>query len=366
MGDLLERFTTLEALWSAAHRAARGKRGRASVARTLLELEPTILRLQAELRAGTWQPGRPSQHQVQDQKRRVITAAPFEDRIVHQALCAEVGPLLERHLIRDSYACRLGRGTHAALSRATVWTRSYPYFVHLDVVKYFPSIDHELLLEMLERDIPCARTVALCRRILAAGAPWSSPARFHFPGDDLFTPWERPAGLPIGNLTSQHFANRFLSAVDHRAKDRLRIRPYLRYMDDMLLFDDDRPRLEDAAHSLEELAHGLRLRLHPWQVRPTREGVSFVGYRVLPDSVRVRRSTVARAEKRLAEKLAAARADRNLWPAFFDSLRATFAHWDHADSWRLRERTLRRLGLLLEDGDEGARYSKRERGKKAE
>ncbi|MBN1608248.1 MAG: RNA-directed DNA polymerase [Polyangiaceae bacterium] len=219
---------------------------------------------------------------------------------------------------------------------------------------------------MLEHDIPCARTVALCRRIVAAGAAWSSPPRFYFPGDDLFTPWVRPAGLPIGNLTSQHFANRFLSPVDHRAKDRLRIRPYLRYMDDMLLFGDDRGQLEDAARNLEQLAADLRLRLHPWQVRPTRHGVSFVGYRILPDSVRVRRSTVARAEKRLARKLAAARDDRSLWPAFFDSLRATFAHWDHADSWRLRERTLRRLGLLLGDGDDDVVELKREREKKAE
>lgn len=104
MGDLLERFTTLEALWNAARRAARGKRGRASVARTLLELEPTLLRLQGELRTGAWQPGRPSQHQVQDPKRRLITAAPFEDRIVHQALSAQVGPLLERHLIFSASA----------------------------------------------------------------------------------------------------------------------------------------------------------------------------------------------------------------------------------------------------------------------
>ena len=100
------------------------------------------MRLQAELRAGTWRPGTPSQHEVMDPKHRVITAAPFEDRIVHQALAAEIGPLLERGLIADSFACRVGRGTHAALRRARAWARGYRYGVHLDVVKYFPSVDH--------------------------------------------------------------------------------------------------------------------------------------------------------------------------------------------------------------------------------
>jgi hypothetical protein len=100
------------------------------------------------------------------------------------------------------------------------------------------------------------RGLAPLRREIEGGARWTQPARFHFPGDDLFAPTTRAVGLPIGNLTSQHFANRFLSPVDHRAKDRLRIRPYLRYMDDMLLFDDDAGRLRAFGHALEEACWG--------------------------------------------------------------------------------------------------------------
>ena len=361
---LFERWTTLRALWLGARRAALGKRSRPGVARVLLDLEGTVLRLSRALRDGTWEPGRASVHVIHDPKTRTITAAPFADRIVHQALCATIGPLLDRGLIADTYACRVGRGTHAALARARRWARAHRFALHLDVRKYFPSIDHAILLGQLERDLRCPRTLDVCARILATGARAITPARFHIPGDDLFTPAGRAIGLPIGNLTSQHFANRYLSPVDHRAKDRLRVRAYLRYMDDMLLFDDDAARLRDLGHALEEACFRQRLRLHPWQVVPTAGGLGWLGFRILPREVRVKRSSVKRAKQRLGVKLAAARADRGAWKAFAVSLRATFAHWEHADSWRLRESTLRELGLLQQEHD-GAREGDRESGGEA-
>jgi len=157
-----------------------------------------------------------------------------------------------RHLIAHSYACRTGLGTHAALAKAKTWARGYRHFAHLDVAKFFPTVDHGILLAQLARHIPCTRTLDLCARIVAAGGTVSAGPRWHFPGDDLFTPQARSIGLPIGNLTSQHFANRYLSPVDHRAKDRLRVRAYLRYMDDVPLFGDDRSAVEEQVHALEE------------------------------------------------------------------------------------------------------------------
>lgn len=185
----------------------------------------------------------------------------------------------------------------------------------------------------------------MCRHILVAGATAIEPARFHFEGDDLFTPLSRAIGVPIGNLTSQHFANRYLSPVDHRAKDRLRIGAYLRYMDDMLVMDDDAARLRDLGAELEHACARLRLRLHPWKVVPTREGVSWLGFRILPGSVRLKRSSVARAKRRLQAQVEAARGNPEAMASVVASVRATFAHWRHADSWRLREQTLRQLGL---------------------
>jgi hypothetical protein len=361
---LFDRVASLSELWAAAKRAARGKRHRPSVARTLFDLERVVLDLRRQLLDGTWQPGAPGLHEVFDPKRRIIAAAPFVDRIVHQSLCAAIGPLLDRGLIHDTYACRVGLGTHAAVERATGWARHYRYFAHLDVAKFFPTIDHAILLAQIHRDVPCARTVDLCGRIIAAGGAVAGGPRWHMPGDDLFTPVERAAGLPIGNLTSQHFANRYLSPVDHRAKDRLRIRGYLRYMDDMIVLGDDRAEVEDHARAIEEACQRQRLRLHRWEVMPTRAGVSFLGYRILPDCVRVRRTSVARAERRLSEIADAVAEGRAPREAITRSLRATFAHWKHADSWRLRTRTLRRLGLLLGDasGEDGMGPPSREPG----
>ncbi len=140
-----------------------------------------------------------------------MQAAPFTDRIVHQALAAEIGPVLDRHLIDHSYACRRGKGTHAALRQAKRWARENPFFLHLDVAKFFPTLDHETLLRMLARDIRCSKTFSLCERIVSEGT--FDAVRWHFPGDSLFAPLTRGVGLPIGNLTSQHFANRYLSPI---------------------------------------------------------------------------------------------------------------------------------------------------------
>jgi hypothetical protein len=133
-----------------------------------------------------------------------------------------------------------------------------------------------------------------------------------------------------------------LSPIDHLVKDRLRVRAYLRTMDDMLLFGDDRETVAGWARAVEERAWRLRLRLHPWEVRPTRAGVSFLGFRILPHEVRVRRSSVKRAERLLA------RAHATGDPRFPDRLRAVFAHWEHGDTFRLRTEVLRKLGLLAD------------------
>jgi hypothetical protein len=343
--DLFEHLSSVRELWAAARRAARGKRGRPSVAQALFHLEGLVLHLHDRLRDGSWRPGKPTQHVVHDGKRRVISAAPFADRVVHQALCATIGPLLDRHLIDHTYACRVGRGTHAALRQARLWTGHYRYALLLDAQKFFPSVDHAILLAQLERDLRCPRTLEVCRLILAEGARVVSPARFHFPGDTLFAPHDRAIGLPIGSLTSQHFANRFLSPVDHRAKDRLRIRPYLRYMDNMLLFSDDRQQLIDWGHELEAACWRQRLRLHPWQVQPTSGGIGWLGFRLFPGLVRVKAVPVRRAIRRLRELVRQARRDPARWPLAIASLQATLAHWRHADTWRLRTGLLRDLDL---------------------
>lgn len=335
---------SLPALAAAARRAEKGKRARPSAARFWLDEDLELTALRDELLSGRWEPRPTRLLELRDPKPRRITVPAFRDRVVHQALAAELAPRVERRLIRDTYACRLGAGTHAAFVRARAWARTFRWAAHLDVCSFFAEVDHAAVRAQWQVDGYPRWAVALCARVLERGE--SGPASRHFPGDDLFEPARRRVGLPLGSLMSQLWANRYLDPVDHLAKDRLRVRAYLRYMDDLLLFHDDRRELLRLARQVEEGCHALRLRLHPYDAIPTRDGVSFVGYRVLPDHARVRRTTVGRAERRLAlkrDQVAAGTLDPD---AFRDSLRSTFAHFAHTDDWRLRERFLRRLGLL--------------------
>jgi RNA-directed DNA polymerase len=330
---------SFEALWQAVRRASQGKRRSQAAAGFRLELEPRILAIRREVLGGGYRPDPVMILRVLDPKPRVISVPSFRDRVVQQCLAAVLGPRVERRLIRDTYACRVGAGTHAAMRRARAWARTYRWHVRLDVTQFFPSVDHAVVREHLARDLPPGELRALCETILDAGGTLGGP---YLPGDDLFAPHTRRVGLPLGSLTSQLWANRYLDPVDHLVKDRLRHRGYLRYMDDMLLFDDDRGRLEDLAHRVEEACFGLRLRLHRWCVMPTAPGVGFVGYRLLPRIVRVKRSSVARAERRLRGMIRHEGDHR----AMMASLRSSMGHWSHADAWRLTSRVLSRLGLL--------------------
>ncbi len=347
-----EEVFSFEALWQAARRAMRDKGRRASVGWFRLTLEEQLVALGDDLRRDGWRPSRPRVLRVRDPKPRVISVLPLGDRVVHQCLFPYLSARSERRLIADCYASRAGRGTHAAFERARAWAKTYRWWVRLDVAKFFPSIDHEIVRAQLDDDVREPWLRAFCDRILASGE--GVAVRAHFPGDDLFTPNERSVGLPLGSLTSQLWANRFLDPVDHLVKDGLRLRGYLRYMDDMLLFHDDRATLEAVAREVEAKCLELRLRLHPWQAQPTRAGVGFVGFRITPHQVRMRRSGVARAERRLAAMVRGMRRGEVPAERCMASLRATFAHWSHADTFKLRERTLWRIGMHPDDGLEVA------------
>ena len=215
--DLFDAIAAFPALHAAALRAATGKRAKPGAAAFLANLEKDVLRLERELRSGRYTPGRYRTIEVFDPKHRVVSAAPFRDRAVQHALCAVVEPLFERGFIHDSYANRKGKGTHRAVAR-------YERFRHVlrcDIHRYFPAIDHGLLKRDLRRRIACARTLALADRIIDTSNP-QEPVCLYYPGDDLFTPFERRRGLPIGNLTSQLFANLYLDGLDHFCKEVLR------------------------------------------------------------------------------------------------------------------------------------------------
>jgi RNA-directed DNA polymerase len=244
LGGIFEQVVAFDNLLLAFRKARRGKRRRPPVAGFELRLERELLALQLELLTGDYQPGGYRLFTIYERKPRLIAAAPFRDRVVHHALLNVIEPVIDRRFIDDSYACRAGKGTHAAVERYQHWSRRHAYALKVDIARYFPSIDHDILKGKLRRYLKDARVLRLFDRIIGSGPPFEETGLAdYFPGDDLFGPIERGRGIPIGNLTSQFLANLYLDGFDHFVKEVLGVRPYLRYVDDMVLLDDDKGRL---------------------------------------------------------------------------------------------------------------------------
>lgn len=282
--QLYDRIHDFEHLLTAYHRARRGKRRRPDVAAFEFRCEEELLQLSTELRDGTYQPGAYHRFRITEHgKCRVISAAPFRDRVVHHAICALLEPIWEARFIHDSYASRPGKGTHAAIKRAQQFARGHRYALQLDVVEFFPSVDHQILRRLLARHLNDDRMIDLLDRILAGGATELRDAYtpVYFPGDDIFAPL-RPRGLPIGNQTSQFWANLLLHPLDLFIKQGLGCKAYLRYCDDLLLFAHDKPTLHHWREQIIAFAATLRLTLHEGraQVVPVGAGLPFLGWHI--------------------------------------------------------------------------------------
>ena len=288
-----------------AREAALGKRRAPDVAAFALDAEARCLALVRDLEAGLWRPSAPRGFWIREPKPRLISALPFADRVVQHLLIGVTLPGIERSFAPQSYACRRGFGTHRCLRAARDLTRRRGWVLRLDVAKFFHSIDHAVLLAWLRPRTPEAWW-AVTERIVNARAH-VEPTRFYFPGDDLFAPLERPHGLPIGNLTSQIWANLRFTPVDHLIGSHLGIGTFVRYCDDLLVFDEDPGRLRAAWDAVRACCDGLRLRLHPKKCRlhRTTEPVAFLGFVLQRRGdavvVRLRKENVRRFRARMRE-----------------------------------------------------------------
>lgn len=344
VGNLWPQVLAFENLLKAARQAQCGKRFRGNVLAFNYRLEPELFRLQQELRYQTYQPGGYRTFRIFEPKPRLISAAPYRDRVVHHALCNMIVPIFERTFIRDSYANRTGFGTHRALQRFTQFARSHRYILQCDIQKYFPTIDHAILKQVIRRTIKCPQTLWLMDLIIDHSNPQDTIVEY-FPGDDLLSPYQRRRGLPIGNLTSQFLANCYLNGFDHFVKEQLRASHYLRYVDDFALFSDDAGWLAEARQAIETYLTTLRLKIHPIksQLFETRIGANFVGFRVLPDRIRVRNSNLRRSRQRLRHLQASYTQGERSLPQVSQSMQSWFAHLQHGNTWRLRQRIVQDL-----------------------
>lgn len=287
VGCLFDAVTSYENLLSSFHLAKRGCGNSLAVCRFFYHLEPELLRLQQELRAGTYQPGVYHSFTIHDPKERVIAVAPFRDRVVHHAIVRVLTLIYERVFIYDSYATRSGKGTHAAIRRAQQFLRRWPYYLKADITQYFPSVDHNILLNILKRKLKDRKLFDLLGKIIRN------------------TPTEGK-GLPIGNLTSQFLANVYLDPFDHELKDHWGIKGYLRYMDDFVLFSHSKRELLDLRIPIEQFLWehlALRLKDKATFLNRSAHGLSFLGMRIFPQFLRVKPENRRRSLKRMTRTI---------------------------------------------------------------
>jgi retron-type reverse transcriptase len=329
LNNLWQQIISFDNLLKAYQKAQRGKSQKSSVAEFTLNLETELFSLQQQLSDGSYQPGGYRLFTIYEHKPRTIAAAPFRDRVVHHALMNIIEPPLDKKFIYDSYACRKNKGVHKAVERYQSWAKRYRYALKMDIRQYFSSIDHLLLKEKLRHRIKDAKVLNLLDKLINTAPPV-----------ELEIPTTRRTGIPIGNLTSQFLANLYLDDFDHYIKEQLNIRPYLRYVDDFIVLDDDKNRLHHIREQIRKyLAHN-RLRLHPRKqhIVPTRQGLDVLGYFVFPHKRRLPNQNghcFFRKLRRFAKAYAAGKIE---WTDFDPIVQSWIGHAKHADTYALREK----------------------------
>ena len=263
-GCLFDKLTDYDNLVDSFHKASKGKITRKDVLDFATDFDENITRFRQSIIEDTIEIGKYHFFTIYDPKCRKICAASFPERILHHAIINVCGERFDRNLIYDTFATRKGKGTYAALDRARCYLKKYPYAVKLDFKKYYDSICHQVLKDKLRRLFKDARLLSLFDRIIDSYEV--SPGR----------------GLPIGNLTSQYFANHYLSEIDHLMREQVKVEGYVRYMDDILMMSTSKSELKASVNVLNRKSSEVGLSIKsPLYVHST-NGVNFLGYRLFP------------------------------------------------------------------------------------
>jgi len=336
--NLFQEICKYENLYDAYLKARRCKNDIAEVLIFGYNLENELLKLQYELENQTYRTGKYRHFIIFEPKERKISALPFRDRVVHHAICSVIGQIFEKRFIYDSYACRKGKGTHAGVDRIQKFIKkvnSNYYVLKCDVSKYFQSVDHEILKQIIREKIADKKLLQLL--------------------DNIIDSAER--GIPIGNLTSQLFANIYLNKLDEHVKYELKINYYVRYMDDFIILHESKQFLHEIKEKINLFLISMKLTLHPKKVNifPVTLGVDFLGYRIFNNHRLVRKSTVKRFLKSVKEKLKKYDYDsidfnvlempniseHTQKSKIFDKLMESFNSWesymDHGNSYNLKK-----------------------------
>ena len=301
LDGVFDEMTSFEWLERSYRKARRQKRYRPEVLKFSSDLDANLLTIQAQLRDEAFHFGPYRKHWVYVPKKRMVMALPFDSRVVPWAIYLELKPFYQKLMIEDSYACLDDKGSLAAAQRLQYWLRQIEhkpgwYSLKLDISKYFYRIDHAVLLNILSQRIKDDRLMRLIENIVNCDGERFGLPRFMGPDDVEADEWLGDVGMPIGNLTSQLFANIYLNELDQFCKHRLRIRKYDRYMDDTVALAPDKATANGWKDEIEGfLAERLRLDLNrKTAIRPANQNIEFVGYILNAHSLRLRKPTVRR------------------------------------------------------------------------
>lgn len=277
---------------------------------------------------------------IHDPKKRKISAAPFRDRVVHHALCNIIEPLFEAQFITNSFANRIGKGTHRACDALQAYSQQYRYCLRVDIVKHFPSIDHQILFDILADTIRDERVLWLIEQIIDSGHGVLADEypMHYFKGDDLFAV-NRPRALPIGNLTSQFWSNVYLNPFDWFIQQDLGCQAYCRYVDDMALFSNNKRQLYAWKKAIVDFLATLRLTIHDTQAQvvPVQHGIPWLGFVIYPTHRKLKRRNVVNFTRRFEANLDLYAQGKITFAELDASVKGWINHVRYADTWGLRD-----------------------------
>ncbi len=347
--SLYDELCSFRNLELAFRKARRNKRNRKDVQKFELNLESNLLQLGSELRFFSYIPSPLKRFVIRDPKTRLISASDFRDRVVHHAVCNIIQPVFEKSFIHDSYANRLKKGSSKALERYDGFKRKVThngrtlnhakdgnmvigYILKADIRHYFDTIDHDNLISIIKRKISDRKVIRLIRLIL-----------------ENHTTKHKGKGMPIGNLTSQFFANLYLNDLDHFVKHKLKASNYIRYVDDFVILGNSEEMLRDYKTKITGfLGKSLKLDLHPEKsnVYSLCNGVRFLGFRIFYHYKIPRKSNIRKMEKRLS--VLKSRYERG--EISFEDITKSFQSWMgyamQGDTYKIRKRTVEVIGEL--------------------
>lgn len=349
---MFNKICSFESLLKSYLEARRGKRYQNKVCNFDFFLESNLLKIKEDLLSGKYTPLPYHHFVVTDPKKRNVAAPNFRDRVAQHSLVSMIEPIFEKQFIIDSYACRKGKGTSFGLKRVKRFLQAVRcingkekdiYVLQCDIEKYFKSIGWDILIGIIGKTIRCPKTIDMIVKIITThqSDAESTSAQLQLDFEEEIVSVAKRRGLPIGNLTSQLFANVYLNQLDHYVKENLREKRYARYMDDFLIIHPDKEHLKETRDKIRKfLEEKLKLKLHPKKltIKNIKDGIPFLGCRIFYDHILVRGSTLIRMQRKYKRR------KKQLLKGFINdaeflcSKKSQEGHLKQVNAWKLKQR----------------------------